>query len=83
MAELRVDKSAFSVCYDALNALAERLNDLSDYTVEVSEDTSLTRNKELECYNELIKMREILASLAKETAKDVKLTMARYVLADK
>lgn len=82
MADLRIEKSAFGICYDALNALADRLNDASAFTLELSGDTSQTGQKELECYNELIKLKGILASLAKETAKDVKLTMARYVLAD-
>lgn len=83
MADLKVEKSAFTTCYDALNALVDRLNDASDFTLEMSEDTSMTGKKELECYNELIKLKDILAALARETAKDVKLTMARYVLADK
>ena len=82
MADLRIEKSAFGICYDALNALAERLNDVSRFTLDTSADTSQTGEKELECYNELIKLKEILVSLAQETAKDVKLTMARYVLAD-
>lgn len=82
MADLRIEKSAFGICYDALNALAERLNDVSSFTLDTSADTSQTGEKELECYNELIKLKEILVSLAQETAKDVKLTMARYVLAD-
>lgn len=82
MADLKVNKSAFSTCYDALNALADRLNDASSFTLELSGDTSQTGEKELECYNELLKMKDILAALAKETAKDVRLTMARYVLAD-
>ena len=82
MGDLRINKSAFSICCDALNALADRLNEASAFTLELSGDTSLTGEKELECYNELLKMKDILADLAKETAKDVKLTMARYVLAD-
>lgn len=82
MAELNVNKSAFGACYDALIALSTRLRGSSSFSLESSEDTSMTGKKEQECYDELLKMIEDLASLADETAQDVKLTQARYVLAD-
>lgn len=84
MAELHVIKSGFDGCYDALKALSTRLHEeASSFSIEQSEDTSQTGGKEQECYEELLKMMAALADLADETARDVRLTQARYVLADK
>lgn len=82
MAELKVIKTGFSGCYDALKALSERMRDTSRFSLELSGDTSLAGEKERQCYDELLLMFSTLADLADETASDVKLTQARYVLAD-
>ncbi len=82
MAELLVIKSGFDGCYDALIALSARLCETSGFTIDATEDTSMTGDRERQCYDELLKMFSILAALAGETAQDVKLTKARYVLAD-
>lgn len=82
MAELHVIKSGFDSCYDALTALSTRLRETSSFSIEPSADTSMTGEKERQCYDELLKMFSDLAALADETAQDVKLTKARYVLAD-
>ena len=84
MAELHVIKTGFAGCYDALKNLSGRLREeVSSFSVDMAEDTSQTGEREKECYEELLKMMVVLADLADETAKDVKLTQARYVLADK
>ena len=49
---------------------------------EASGDTSMTGEKERQCYDELLKIIGDLISLADETAQDVKLTQARYMLVD-
>ena len=82
MAELDVNKTGFDACYDELIALLERLHDLDSFTLDLSEDTSLMGKREKECFDELMKLAKDLASLTDETAKDVKLSKARYVLAD-
>lgn len=82
MAELNIIKSGFDGCYDALTALSARLRETSSFSIEPSVDTSMTGEKERQCYDELLKMFSDLAALADETAQDVKLTQARYVLAD-
>lgn len=82
MAELNVIKTGFGACYDALRALSARLRETSSFSLELSGDTSLMGAREQECYDELVKMIGDLATLADETAQDVKLTQARYVLAD-
>jgi len=82
MAELIINKLGFDGCYDALTALSARLRDMSRFSVESSIDTSKTGEKERQCYEELLKMFNDLAELADETAQNVKLTKARYVLAD-
>lgn len=82
MAELNINKSAFGTCYDALKALSSRLHEASTFSLEGSEDTSFMSGMEKECYDELMNMIKDLADLADETAADVKLTQARYVLAD-
>lgn len=83
MAELDVIKSGFAGCIDALAALSARLRKTSNFSIESSADTSMTGEKEQQCYDELLVMFSVLADLADETAQDVKLTKARYVLADK
>lgn len=83
MADLIVNKSGFDICYDSLILLADRLRKASGFPLESSIDTSMTGKKERLCYEELIKMINDLAALAEETAQDVELTKARYVLADK
>lgn len=82
MAELDINKSGFDACYDKLKALSGRLHSASSFTLDASGDTSMTGEKEQECYDKLLNMIKDLASLADETAADVKLTQARYVLAD-
>lgn len=83
MSELHVIKSGFDGCHENLLALSTNLREeASSFSVERSEDTSQTGAKEQECYEELLKMMVVLADLADETAKDVRLTQARYVLAD-
>lgn len=82
MAELDINKSAFDACYDNLKALSGRLHKASNFMLDASGDTSLMAEKEQQCYNELLQMIRDLASLADETAQDVKLSKARYVLAD-
>ena len=82
MAELHVIKTGFSACYDALKALSTEFRETSGFSLEESKDISLMRDSELKCYKELLNMMSILADLADETAQDVKLTQARYVLAD-
>lgn len=82
MAELLINASAFTICHDALNALADRL-EAATYTLDLSEDTSQTGEKELECFEALIKLKDILAALARETANDVKKTQEGYKAADR
>ena len=82
MADLNINKSAFGACYDALKAFSSRLHEASTFSLDESEDTSFMGEKEKECYEELLNMIKDLADLADETAADVKLTQARYVLAD-
>ena len=83
MAELLVVKTGFNGCYDSLMALATRFNEeASSFTIESMQDTSQTGEYEQMCYTELVAMMRILAALAEETANDVRLTQARYVLAD-
>lgn len=83
MAELDINKSGFDFCYDRLQALASKLHGFKNAMEESGGDTSLTGKKEQQCMEELSRIMEDIASLAEETAKDVKLTKARYVLADK
>lgn len=82
MPDLDIQKTGFNGCYDALTALSARLRETSSFSIEPSADTSMTGEKERQCYDELLKMFSDLAALADETAQDVKLTQARYVLAD-
>ena len=82
MAELIVEKTGFDGCYDALINLSAELNNTSGFSLDLSDDISLMGDKERECYEELLRMIKDLAALAEETAKDVKLSKARYVLAD-
>ena len=84
MAELHVIKTGFDGCHDALKNLSGRLREeVSSFSIDMAEDTSLTGKKEQLCYEELLKMMVVLADLADETAKDVKLTQERYVREDK
>ena len=82
MLDLLVDKSGFDVCYDSLILLSARLRKVSKFSLDSSADTSMTGKKERLCYEELIKMANDLAALAEETAQDLEMTKARYVLAD-
>lgn len=81
MGDLKVNKSAFDLCYENLKTLSASLLDAS-FTWESSKDTSMTGEKERQCYEELLKMIADLAALADETAKDVRLTQANYMLVD-
>lgn len=81
MPELDVLKTGFDGCYDALKVLSSDLRG-KNFSLDLGEDTSLMSAKEKECYDELIAMINDLAVLVDETAADVKLTKARYVLAD-
>jgi len=84
MSELHVIKTGFDGCYEALKTLSADLREeAASFSIEKSEDTSQTGEKEQECYEELLKMMAVLADLADETAQDVKLTQERYVIADK
>jgi len=82
MAELDIIKTGFDGCYDALKALSSRLHEASGFSLDTSADTSMTGEKELACFDELVKMINDFAALVEETAQDVRLTQARYVLAD-
>ena len=80
---LLVEKMGFNICYDGLTQLINRLRErASSFNIDRGEDTSMTGNKEQACCEELLKMMEDLAALAEETKADIKLTQARYVLAD-
>ena len=81
MPELYVLKTGFDGCYDSLKALSTSLR-AKNFALDLDEDTSKMGAKEQECYDELIAMINDLAVLVDETAADVKLTKARYVLAD-
>lgn len=81
MPDLDILKTGFDGCYEALKSLSSDLRSKS-FSLESSGDTSMTGMKEKECYNELLQMISDLAALADETARDVKLSKARYVLAD-
>lgn len=83
MAELNINKSAFGACHEALKALSSRLLEASTFSLAESADTSFMGEMEQKCYDELMNMIKDLADLADETAADVKLTQARYVLADR
>lgn len=83
MPDLDINKSGFDGCYESLLALAGKLNGLKFELGDTLGDTSLAGEKERECMEALAQMAADLASLARETASDVKLTKARYVLADK
>lgn len=82
MAELQVFKSGFDGCYEALQALSASLRGASNSSLDRGADTSMTGAKEQLCYDELVQMLKDLADLADETAQDVRLTQARYALAD-
>ena len=82
MAELDIIKPGFDGCYDALKALSSRLHEATGYSLDTSADTSMTGEKEQACFDELVKMINDFAALVEETAQDVRLTQARYVLAD-
>lgn len=82
MAELDVNKSAFSSCYERLEALSSGLMIMPTFSEDAAGDTSMTGEKERQCYDELLEIIGDLISLADETAQDLKLTQARYVLAD-
>lgn len=82
MAELQINKKGFSACYERLEALSSGLQKMPSLSEEASGDTSMTGEKERQCYDELLKIIGDLISLADETAQDVKLTQARYMLAD-
>lgn len=82
MAELDINKTGFDACYNQLKALSDKLHNATTFTLDTSKDTSLTGKKEQQCFDELVKMISDLAALADETAQDVKLSKARYVLAD-
>lgn len=81
MPDLDILKTGFDGCYNALKQLSSDLRGKS-FSMDLGEDTSLMSAKEKACYDELIAMIGDLAALADETAADVKLTQARYVLAD-
>lgn len=81
MPDLDIQKTGFDGCYDALKQLSSELRAKS-FSLDLAGDTSPMGAKEKECYDELIAMISDLAALAEETAADVKLTKARYVLAD-
>ena len=81
MAELHVNKSAFDACYEAFKKLSSQLQK-ETFSLETSEDTSLTGKKERQCCEILQKMISDLAALADETAEDVRKTQTGYVDAD-
>ena len=83
MADLHIQKSGFDSCIDQLAALASNLAVLSIRFDYAPEDTSLMGKKEQECFEKLVEIIDDLTCLAEETEKDVKLTKARYMLADK
>ena len=84
MADLNVEKSGFDGCITRMEALASGLQ-IGGVCAQpsTSGDTSLTGEQEQACYEALLTMIEDLISLANETAEDMKLTKARYLLADK
>lgn len=83
MADLHIQKSGFNQCIEQLNALASDLAGMSIQFDHAAADTSLMGQKERECFEKLVEIIDDLTCLAEETKKDVKLTKARYVLADK
>lgn len=83
MADLHIQKSGFDQCIAQLDDLASNLVGMSIRFDHAPEDTSLMGAKERECFEKLVEIIDDLTCLAEETKKDVKLTKARYVLADK
>lgn len=81
MPDLDIQKTGFDGCYDALKRLSSELRTKS-FSLDLAGDTSPMGVKEKECCDKLLTMIGDLAALADETAADVKLTKARYVLAD-
>lgn len=83
MAELQINKDGFSSCYERLEALSSSLQKMPTPPEDALGDTSMTGEKEQQCYAELLAIIGNLISLVDETARDVKLTQARYMLADR
>ena len=83
MADLLIEKSGFDLCVESLTKLAADLAGMSIQFDHSARDTSLMGEKEQQCFEKLVEIVDDLTCLAEETAKDVKLTKARYVLADK
>ena len=81
MPDLDIIKTGFDGCYDMLKQLSSDLRAKS-FSLDLDGDTSPMGAKEKVCFDELVAMISVLAELADETAADVKLTKARYVLAD-
>lgn len=81
MSDLSVEKTAFGPFYTSLMELATMLDDAT-YTLDLSEDNSQTGKKELACLEALMKLKSILAALARETAKDVEKNYANFMAVD-
>lgn len=79
---LIVEKTGFDSPIEKLNALCIKLSKIKFKIENSTEDTSLTGEKEQLCMDELAKIVEDLAFLAKETADDLAIAKARYLLAD-
>ena len=83
MSDLRVNKSGFDSCYEALKNLSSKLQGAAIGPLDMRGDTSITAEKERLCYEELKSMISDLAALVDVTAQNLKSTQENYISVDK